>query len=52
LVSISRNCADAGVVTKMKEADAINHQRVNAVETAVRLNLASAMTSPMFANFY
>jgi len=36
----------------MKLADAINHQRWNAVGTAVRLNLASAMTSPMLANFY
>jgi hypothetical protein len=34
----------------MKQADAVNHQRVNAVETAVRLNLASAMTSPMLGN--
>jgi hypothetical protein len=30
----------------MKQADAVNHQRGNAVTTAVRLNLASAMTSP------
>jgi hypothetical protein len=35
----------------MKQADAVNHQRWNAVETAVRLNLASAMTSPMSANY-
>ena len=36
---------------KNEQADAINQQRGNAVETAVRLNLTSAITSPMPANF-
>jgi hypothetical protein len=35
----------------MKQADAVNHLRMNAVEIAVRLNLASAMTSPMSAKY-
>jgi hypothetical protein len=36
----------------MKQADAISQQRENAVETAVRLNLTSAITSPMLVSLY
>jgi hypothetical protein len=35
----------------MKQADAISQQRRIAVEAAVRLNLTSAITSPMSENF-